>query len=585
MTRDDEFIKERLGGDDSVWNRLQYDRDGIIEASAGTGKTYTLQNIVLKFASEGFVDCRNVLLVTYTEKAAGELKQRIREVLEKAGLLPPDFDEMTICTIHSFCRELLSEYAFENRVPMQLEIGGSDGDLIHRAVREAILGDEFRARYGKLYGTYMEAAGLYSSEDLVAAAEKVLDACVKSDQPPETPQCLDETMKESLRHIVGRLCPSGDYCNLGNELGISRLPINGTDNKGFVSDFTDFVNAVGGLASHDEATAIESLMKCREIRGRGSNRLNPRISKPYSCRLVEHLPVMGEMIAAIDSACSALATQLVSDLSLIAWPIFRRIKDEAAMLTFDDLVTQAYNVVKGEADCVAAGGRSALLDSIRRRYRIALVDEFQDTDEKQWAVFGNIFSSQCNRVEDGAAPNPRQGFLLVVGDPKQAIYSFRGADIKTYFSAKREIVEKGQPKQSLNRMVRSVKPLVDAFNKLFGEGSGWFGDMGEGYQRIESPLVEYPDDSNPFPGLEDLTGRGEVTLLESLPPWMLIPKNSARIAEASGGKGDKPPKGCGNTQSCLPVFMGNAAREMKRLRALDVAYRTDDPDEPGKKSE
>ena len=120
MTRNEEFINKRLNVEGAVWNELQEAKDGIIEASAGTGKTYTLQHIVLKLASDtqNPVDVKNILLVTYTEKAAGELKQRIREILEKAGILPPDFDEMTICTIHSFCRELLSEYAFENRVPM-----------------------------------------------------------------------------------------------------------------------------------------------------------------------------------------------------------------------------------------------------------------------------------------------------------------------------------------------------------------------------------------------------------------------------------------------------------------------------------
>ena len=73
------------------------------------------------------VDGKNILLVTYTEQAAGELKDRIRAILQEAGCLPPDFDETTICTIHSFCRELLTAYAFENRVPMEMDIGCANG--------------------------------------------------------------------------------------------------------------------------------------------------------------------------------------------------------------------------------------------------------------------------------------------------------------------------------------------------------------------------------------------------------------------------------------------------------------------------
>ena len=77
--RNDEFINERLGGD-AVWNRLQYDRDGIIEASAGTGKTYALQSIVLKLATdrEHPVDVKNILLVTFTEKAAAGISRGLK---------------------------------------------------------------------------------------------------------------------------------------------------------------------------------------------------------------------------------------------------------------------------------------------------------------------------------------------------------------------------------------------------------------------------------------------------------------------------------------------------------------------------
>ena len=157
----EDIVKERLGeptmdnghvrfkDDKYVCNRIDYDKDAIIEASAGTGKTYTLQSIVLKLLLEGTIDSvKNLLLVTYTEKAAGELKDKIRTVLEEAGCLPLDFDEVTICTIHSFCRSLLTEYAFENRVPMQTEVCGSDADMIHQAVLKALHSEEYRNQQG-----------------------------------------------------------------------------------------------------------------------------------------------------------------------------------------------------------------------------------------------------------------------------------------------------------------------------------------------------------------------------------------------------------------------------------------------------
>ena len=241
MSEKDKVIKDRLGEPDKngvysdekfVCNTIDFAHDAIVEASAGTGKTYTLQSIVLKLLLEKKIESvKNLLLVTYTEKAAGELRDRIRKVLEEAGCLPSDFDEVTICTIHSFCRSLLTEYAFENRVPMQVEVGGSDGDLIHRAVRMALQGDDFKSCYGESYDAYMEAAGLSSTEDLVAKAEALLGERVRTGQPPEVPQRLDDGIKVSFRNIVRNLCPSNDFAGLGNSLGLADLPINRTDDK------------------------------------------------------------------------------------------------------------------------------------------------------------------------------------------------------------------------------------------------------------------------------------------------------------------------------------------------------------------
>ena len=131
MSEAKKVIKERLGERDAqgrysdkryVCNNIKYDKDAIIEASAGTGKTYTLQSIVLKLLVEKKIESvKNLLLVTYTEKAAGELKDRIRSVLEEADCLPPDFDEVTICTIHSFCTPLRIAFRWRWRLAARIK--------------------------------------------------------------------------------------------------------------------------------------------------------------------------------------------------------------------------------------------------------------------------------------------------------------------------------------------------------------------------------------------------------------------------------------------------------------------------------
>ena len=415
-----------------VWEQFDYTKDGIVEASAGTGKTYAIEHIVEKLVVEKRVDSiRNILLVTYTEKAAGELKSRIRAQLEKAGALADDFDEATICTIHAFCRELLTEYAFENRVPMKIEIVGSDGPLIEPAVRQVLADPAFLARCGGDYAAMMAEMRATSTDALI---KQVKEAIKTKAKPPE----------------------------------------------------------------------------------------------------------------------GAFAVLLAATRAAI-----RACKEEAGIFSFDDLVERAGGVIDAEAAKEAAGERSPLLDSIRRRYRVALVDEFQDTDGQQWSIFGKLFSSRVNLLKEEDAPNPKRGFLLIVGDPKQAIYGFRGADIKTYLAARADIVARTkEPPRELTATYRSSPELVDAFNALFG-ASGWFEEMREGEYRIAYSGVTFPEDNPRFAGYRNFTGPA-VTLLESLPHRFPDPEDG-RI-------------GYGSREICLPVFLENAAREIERLCAMPEAY-------------
>ena len=474
MSEENKVIKERLGERDAqgrfnddkyVCNRIVYAKDAIIEASAGTGKTYTLQSIVLKLLLEKTItSVKNLLLVTYTEKAAGELKDKIREVLEEAGQLPSDFDEVTICTIHSFCRELLTEYAFENRVPMETEICASDKTLIHQAVHEALHSPQYREDRGADFSVLMTTAGL--------TADKLVDEVEKRFKQT---QDMDEDAGSS------------------------------NDKK---------------------------------------------------------------------KLAAAARGKLVNHLVRLANEVFRVNKSRSSAMTFDDLVERAHEVVAREAELERSGKPSDLLALIRRKYRIALVDEFQDTDKAQWDIFNGIFSHKVNKIEDG--PEPKQGLLIVVGDPKQAIYSFRGADIATYLEAKHEITG-GADALPLQVTYRSTPALVEAFNDIFGKKVGddhsWFEDMKEGERSISYKDVKSPGKSEKFKfnGIDYHPDFGKpVELLESLPREQEMPKT--------------PQSGYGKNKRCLPVFLENAAREMKRLVDLgksqkpDYAYTTVNPD-------
>ena len=563
MSEANKVIKDRLGerGEDGffhddkfVCNRIHYDKDAIIEASAGTGKTYTLQSIVLKLLLEKTIDSvKDLLLVTYTEKAAGELKDKIRTVLEEADCLPSDFDEVTICTIHSFCRSLLTEYAFENRVPMQVEIGGSDKDLIHRAVRTALQGDDFKSRYGESYDAYMETAGLTSTDDLVAAVENELEDGMRSGRSPAAPDDVCNAVCRDLQETIKTITfDSGG------------LKVHGGD-KGFepackiVGEKIEDIRPEDFLKLFD---AVSSIAGVSVKQGKTFEKLNPRVKVDGKwARLYEVRPDLRSFAETVQNASEVLSRQFVSGLAFLAEPVFKRLKEEVSALTFDDLVNRAHDVIVEESKL---GENSALLKSIRRKYRIALVDEFQDTDGKQWKIFKSIFSHNPNNIDED--PNPKHA-LLVVGDPKQAIYSFRGADVGAYLRAKGEITkDNAAARHSLDTTYRSSPKLVSAFNRIFGAKVGtdpsWFEGMKEGdgsidYEDVNPP----PDGTEKFNGIAYHDEFGEpVELLESLPQ----------------GKEPKTPtasnSGYGNKARCLPEFLRNAAREIKRLVSLNPAY-------------
>ena len=464
---------DRLTNSQYVWNQLNYKHDALIEASAGTGKTYALESIVLKLVQEEGYDATSILLVTFTEKAAGELKNRIRKALDEAGKLPANFDEMTICTIHSFCCQLLSEYAFENGVPMKSEIGSDSKALAHKAVLEALRSESFSGEYqGRLY-------------------EVLKDVKIKS-----------------------------------------------------VSDLVKKVQDMIGSTGYEKSRkAMEVAIAAKKTKN-GTQAIRQK--------------------------------ELLLKLSELAMPRFLELKKAAALLTFDDMVLRAAEVVtrtpKDEGEKLA---QRRFFDSIRRRYRVALVDEFQDTDQHQWDIFRTLFSSKVNQVEGG-----KRGFLLVVGDPKQAIYSFRGADVRVYCDARGELTENDAKdengeirwRKTLEKTYRSKKSLVDAFNIFFrdaphGEvpvegaekpGSDWFKD-GRAGEGITYEDVSYPEDNEKFAGLQDPEGTGTpVLLLESMPP---------KIVPTSSTQGIR----FGNKAACLPEFMERAAREMLYLKSLNPA--------------
>jgi exodeoxyribonuclease V beta subunit len=440
----------------------------LIEASAGTGKTHAITSLYLRLLLERGLGVADILVVTFTRAATEELRGRIRRRLVDALRLLTDadalaeeadaafaaivrrargegaanarrlraaiaaIDEAAIFTIHGFCQRALRDHAFESGQTFTTELTESERELVATVVT-----DWWRR-------TFYADPGLAS----LAAARKTL----------ATPQAVLDWLGEPLTRSVEIVrVPPVDRAGLA--AGAERLPAQWQVERAGILAAIDACKELSrgkeALMAHERA--LRSLDAWSEAGGLAppgdasaltQERLDERVTDARKKKGVKgpQIPfaaALGGHLAALD----ALEPNLLRDALVACREALDRIKRRANLMAFDDLIRRLRDALRG------AGG-PWLAAQIAARYRVALIDEFQDTDPLQFEIFERIYR---DREDTG---------LLMIGDPKQAIYSFRGADIHAYVRAKRET--SGTARHTLGTNWRSTSPLVAGVNALFG---------------------------------------------------------------------------------------------------------------------
>lgn len=373
----------------------------LLEASAGTGKTYNIASLVLRLIAEEGLSMGELVVVTFTRAATAELVDRIRVRLREAvaaleGEREPNdevlrllygnddeagrrarrlrlarlreaevsFDECLVSTIHGFCQRILQQHAFEANSDFDQELVDDT-----TALRDELVDDWLSSKLhdgGPDRFSFLVHDCGFRREGLRRLAELAL-------RDPDT-----------------EVLPAGE-------------------------------GARDAALDDEQAAARENAGFVRWLRGEFARRMRARRMQSYQ--------------------------DLLRDLA-------RALADRAS------------------------AGRQALVDAIRRRYKVALIDEFQDTDALQWAIFRELFSGPGQR-------------LVLIGDPKQAIYGFRGANVHVYLEAKGAAARRAF---TMQRNFRSDARLLDALN-TFMSGEGFFGARGIDYVRVEAaPRDEGPAD-------------------------------------------------------------------------------------------
>jgi exodeoxyribonuclease V beta subunit len=483
----------------------------LIEAAAGTGKTYAIEGLFLRLVLEKELPVEQILVVTFTRAATAELRDRIyrrlaraRDILaggsradedlrrQLAGFAADglkavrllnaalmDFDRAAIFTIHGFCQRVLHENAFETGSAFDAELIQDQTPILVEAVedfwRQRVGGQppEFLQFSKTSLGTpdrMMELACKATAADFAITPRRD-EPCLRAEslagfhrQLDRLRECWRQGRDEALRILTKAPLNGRTYGTLAQ-------PEDGDGLSGRERTLRDLFDALDAYLSEPHPPypppAAVSRLSAAGL-ARATLRRQPAPSHPVF-----------DACEALQRADETLAAEMSSHLIYLKSLLVRRTleelerrKSEKGRLSFDDLLRRV-------ARALDSARGNALVRAVRGRYLAALVDEFQDTDDRQYAVFERLFS---------APPH----LLFMIGDPKQAIYGFRGADIFSYLRA----AQNAESRYSLVHNWRSSADLVRAVNALFSRCAApfLFADIGfiPGTAANETPAGSEP---------------------------------------------------------------------------------------------
>lgn len=441
----------------------------LIEASAGTGKTYTISGLFLRLLLERQLAVHEILVVTFTEAATEELRDRIRRMVRQAlqafteghshdhffsALLQkhPDhaaasraltlalqgFDEAAVFTIHGFCQRALRENAFESGEFFDLELLADQSALVKRAV------DDFWRRHFYAASPLFLRHALFNrrctpeSLRLMAGRRTSLPflKTIPDQAMPETgaaEQAFRDVFMEA-RAAWPSARPQVEAI-LSGEPGLNRTRYRPDQIPSWLMAMDRYLAGGPQIETFLEFTRFTPAILTAATKKGHAPPAHPWFD------LCGRLQEQAEALAALfDTRLRALKRQLLQDLP----GELARLKRERRCQFYDDLLLNLYFALEGSRG-------PELAKAIGSRFRAALIDEFQDTDPLQYAIFQRIY---CRAG----------GILFLIGDPKQAIYSFRGADIFTYMDA---AAEGHGACSTLGTNWRSDPALVQAVNCIF----------------------------------------------------------------------------------------------------------------------
>ena len=453
----------------------------LLEAGAGTGKTYSLVRIIVRELVEKELDPSEIVTVTFTRAATAEIKSRLHELLSeilrdlkkpadeikndiaqawvtqgeewvenakrRLSIALSAFDSIPIFTIDGFFQRLLKEYAFESNVLFSIELEPDDSPLIHTALQ-----DYWRQHVYSLKG---DALALFQQSVDFKKAKNFLSEALRSSEvtlDPAYSESADALNSEYAKAWHSFVAVLQEYEDTLREFIDSPTPgikkNAGPFRKGGDAKlFAEVDDILANPKSVSSNTPLIDHLRASHLLTEAAFNKNKFVS------------LDNEPIAKIFHAVQTLIDARPKNISSAYFGEIYRFVEQRLNELKADLNTQSYNDVTTTLSNILLSdskASQAIKLAIYKRYKAALIDEFQDTSPQQCNVFIQLFNQAKREEED-------ERYFHIIGDPKQSIYRFRGADVFSYIAA----ASKADHHYSLLTNYRSSPSMIHSVNKVF----------------------------------------------------------------------------------------------------------------------
>jgi len=448
---------------------VQLKDSNLIEASAGTGKTFSIGILILRLILEKKLNLSEILMVTFTKAAVAELETRIRKFIRQAMAYSQkrgncddtirrivdnsienigqnnvvsilrkanqSLDDTAIFTIHSFCQKTLNEFAFETGQAFSAEVIENSISIVDKAINEY-----WRQKITKLDYPYLRLLvdENISIEDVVIVVSKAL---------------------------------SGKYFVYNRDLNLTNAFEGYFEQKNVIDRHRQEYNSLFASSPERDFTKIsqKNAIKMFAHLSEDNDAFRDKLIEKKKTAYVEKLFPNLLDTALMHEGAITTAKEKLRDIKCFLYgeaiadtkEYIRKQKQELNVFTYDDLIHNLAYSVGNDSD-------NLLNDELNKKYKAVFIDEFQDTDKMQYDIFNGLFG--------------KRSIMFYIGDPKQSIYGFRGADIDTYKYAASQVANV----YTMSHNFRSTPNMISALNSFFSVTDDAFCDDKIKFEKVKA---------------------------------------------------------------------------------------------------